>query len=197
MRRFNGPVSPVAGRQRTGLAWSVTRSGPAPGGYSRLHCTHSRCVASVIGSAPGGCSETGWELQRTGAATNRVDITVVSEPEIIEPITALLVAGGVFTAAKFIVDLIDRLRGGLLIDLRPGARSLVARDRAVPFGWAVVVARDGRVKLETHDAPKDAAERLISQLISGVVTSAKDIAKAAKQELGDGKVEDAEDSPAT
>ena len=131
------------------------------------------------------------------AATSRVDVTVVSEPQIVEPITALLVAGGVLTVAKFVVDLIDRLLGGVVIDLRADARSLVARDRAVPYGWAIVVATDGRVKLETHDAPKDAAERLISQIISGVLNSAKDIAKAGKQELGEGKVEDAEASPAT
>jgi hypothetical protein len=103
----------------------------------------------------------------------------------VEPVTAVLVAAGVTAAAKFIVDWWDRLRGGLVIDQRPGRQDDIYRDRDVPFGYIVVFPPDGKtVKIETRDAPKDAAERLLGAVISGGLTTAKEVAEAAKAAVG-------------
>ena len=125
------------------------------------------------------------------ARTTGVDLQILPKPQIIDPFTAVLIAGGVLLVGKFVVDLIDRLRGGVVIELRPNAPPLVRRDRAIPYGWAMVVAADGKsVKIETHDAPKDAAERLLGEIISGALKTSQDIAKAAKEALGAGKVQE-------
>lgn len=121
----------------------------------------------------------------------KVDLEIVAEPQVIEPVTAILVAGGALLVGKFVVDLIDRLRGGVLIDLRPDAKDFIKRRRGVPYGWALIRSADGKeVKIETHDAPKDAAERLLGQIIEGVLKSATEIAKVAREALGDDKVQE-------
>ena len=122
------------------------------------------------------------------ASNKDIDLQVEPQPEIVEPVTAILIGGGVLLAAKFIVDLIEKLKGGVLIDLRPGALSLVRRDRAIPFGWATVIAVDGSVKIEIHDAPKDSTERLLGEIISGSLKTAKEVASAAAKAVGLAKV---------
>jgi hypothetical protein len=130
---------------------------------------------------------TAQELARTG----EIDLQILPKPQIVEPFTLIVVGGALVLTFKFMVDLIERLRGGLVIDLRLDARYLVRRDREVPAGWVVVVATDGRsVKIETHDAPKDTAERLLSQIIDGSMKTSQEIAKAAKEMLGPEKVQD-------
>jgi hypothetical protein len=101
----------------------------------------------------------------------------------------VLVAGGALLVGKFVVDLIDRLRGGVVIDLRPDATNFVSRNRDVPYGWAVVRAAGGTVSINVHDAPKDASERLLGMIIDGVIKSAGEVAEEAVKSLGADKVE--------
>ena len=110
------------------------------------------------------------------------------EPEVIEPVTAMLIAGGVVAVAKFVSDWIERRRGGLVLDLRPGTEHEIRRDPEVPFGFIVVIQSDGAVKIDVKDAPKDAMERLLSQIIDKTFSTAAAIAKAAGKELGDDKI---------
>lgn len=111
------------------------------------------------------------------------------EPEI-APIVAVLVGAGALAGAKFILDWWERRRGGLVIDLRADAADQIYRDKDVPWGYVVHFPADGgEVKVETKDAPKDAVERWISEVISGAFKSATDVAKAAAEALGDDKVE--------
>lgn len=124
------------------------------------------------------------------ARTMRVDLQILPKAQMIDPFTAILIGGGILLTGKFVVDLIDRLRGGVVIDLRPAAHYLVRRDRSLPYGWVVVEAPDGQsVKIETRDAPKDAAERLLSTIINGTLKTAQDVAKNAKEVLGEDKVQ--------
>jgi hypothetical protein len=137
------------------------------------------------------------ELQQAeeAARTARVDLQTEPSPEIIPVVAVVLVAGGALLVGKFVVDLIDRLRGGVVIDLRPDAKDFIRRNREVPYGWAVVRAADGSVSINVHDAPKDASERLLGMIIDGVIKSAADVAKEAAKALGGDKVR--KDSPAT
>jgi hypothetical protein len=123
------------------------------------------------------------------AATAGVEINVVTESgEVelsLEPITAVLVGAGVLAAGKFITDLIDRLRGGVVIDRRSDSIDTLYRDRSLPYGWVVIIPPDGgRVEIDVKDAAKDAQERLLSEVISGVLNTTPMVAAAAQDALG-------------
>ncbi len=107
------------------------------------------------------------------------------------PITAVLIAAGVAVAAKFVADWWERLRGGLVIDMRPDAEDLFRRDRNVPYGIIVILAADGgQVRIESHDMPKDGIQQLLELVISGAYKTVMDIAKVAKKALPDASVEE-------
>ena len=118
----------------------------------------------------------------------QVDFQVEPKSQFVDPVTAVLIGGGALLLGKFVVDLIEQIKGGVLVDLRPGAKALVTRTKEMPYGWVTVIARDGTVKIEVRDAPKDASERLIGQIIEGGLKSAKEVATAAVEALGKGKV---------
>lgn len=88
----------------------------------------------------------------------------------VEPVTAVLVGAAVATSVKFLLDWWDRRRGGLVIDQRPGSADDVHRDADVPYGYLVIYPPDGgTVNVETRDMPKDAMERLLANVLSGVM----------------------------
>jgi len=125
------------------------------------------------------------------ARTTGIDLQILPKPQVVEPFTAILVAGGVVLTVKFVADLIDRFRGGVVVDMRPDAEYFARRDRSLPYGWAVIIAADGKtVKIETRDAPVDAAERLLKAIVDGTLKTSQEIAKAAKDALGAGKVQE-------
>ena len=122
------------------------------------------------------------------ASQLRVDLQEEPQAQFVEPVTAILIGGGALLLGKFIVDLMEKMKGGVLIDLRPTATPLVTRKKDIPYGWATVIAADGSVEIEVHDAPKDAAERLLSEIIEGALKTAKEVAAAATERLGADKV---------
>jgi hypothetical protein len=44
------------------------------------------------------------------ASSKGIDLQVEPRPEVVEPVTAILIGGGVLLAAKFVVDLMERSR---------------------------------------------------------------------------------------
>lgn len=107
---------------------------------------------------------------------------------MIEPVTAILIGVGVLAAAHFIMEWWDRLRGGLIIDQRDGADREVYRDADVPWGWVIVFPKDGdKATIDTKDAPKGSIERLLGEIISGVLGSADAVKAAVKEILGSEK----------
>jgi hypothetical protein len=129
------------------------------------------------------------EAAQGAARAAGIDLEIQPKSQIVDPISIILIATGAVATGKFLVDLIDRLQGGIVVDLRPSARHLIRRDHSLPYGWALVIAVDGTLSVNVHDAPKDAAERLISDILHGVLKSASDISDAASKTLGPGKVE--------
>lgn len=106
------------------------------------------------------------------------------------PVVAILIGAGVIAAAKIITDWWERVRGGLVVDQRPGAADMIYRDADVPFGYVLVFPTDGgSVKVEVKDAPKDAMQAWISEVISGGLKTVSELAKAAKEVAGAGKVD--------
>ncbi len=99
----------------------------------------------------------------------------------IAPVAAVLVAAGVAALATFVMEFWERLRGGLVIDLREGIPDQMYRDGDVPVGLIIIRAEDGSVEVQAKDTPKSAIHQLIESVIGGVFTSASDIAKAATE----------------
>jgi len=122
------------------------------------------------------------------ARAAKVDMEVQPKSQFLDPLSIILISGGVAAIAKFTADLIDRFHGGIVVDLRPSAKQLVRRDKSVPYGWALVIAADGKVEINVHDAPKDALERWVSDIIQGVLKNTKDVAEAAAKTFGKDKV---------
>jgi hypothetical protein len=108
----------------------------------------------------------------------------------IEPITAVVIGAGAALIAKFVADWWERLRGGLVIDLRDNAEDQIYRDRDMPYGYVAIFPADGgSVQLETKDAPKDALHQLLESVISGTFKSLTDITTAATEALEEDDVQ--------
>jgi hypothetical protein len=107
---------------------------------------------------------------------------------LVEPVSCILIAGGVIAAVSYIRDWLDKRKGGLVVDQRPGAEYPIARTRNLPWGYVLVYPPDGgEVKIDTKDAPKDEWERLLTSIISIAEPGAATAGKAVKA-LGAGKV---------
>jgi len=97
-----------------------------------------------------------------------------------EPITTLAVLGTVTIAAKFVLDWWEKRKGGLVLDQRP-EKIEIHRDKALPWGYVVIYAKDGNsVQVDTKDMPKDSLQQFLDSIIGGLVKSASDIAEVAK-----------------
>lgn len=113
-----------------------------------------------------------------------LNFQIQPSPQFLDPFTAALIAGGALLIAKFVREQIQIHKGGLFIDLSHKPIQ-VRRDKEIPYGLVVIVDATGKkVKVETHDAPKDAAERLLGGLFSGALKSADQVSAAAKTALG-------------
>jgi hypothetical protein len=127
------------------------------------------------------------------AAYHRVGLREVTEPkegqlaELVDPVTAVLIAAGVVAVAKLVKDWWSRLRGGLVIDLRPGAKDMFYRDRDVEFGYVMTIAADGKVTVDVKDIP-DAAQSWIEKVLELIGKPASAIADVAKSIVGSDKV---------
>jgi hypothetical protein len=118
-----------------------------------------------------------------------LDMQILPKKQVVDPFTWILIGGAALATAKFINDLVEHSRGGLVVDLGAGEDAKINRNADVPYGWVLIISPDGKhVRIEVHDAPKDAAERLLSEIISGGYKTAADIAKAARNVLPEGSV---------
>jgi len=109
---------------------------------------------------------------------------------VFDPLTAMVVVGGVTSLAHLIVSLIDRWRGGTVVD-QTGGKPDVRRDNNLPLGWMLILAKDGEVRLEAKDIPRDGLERIVEKVlqlgkdagtaaIEAAVNAAKSIAERTR-----------------
>jgi len=113
--------------------------------------------------------------------TSKVDLKTEPKKELIDGISAVLIAGGVLAIGKFVFDFIDRIRGGVVIEVGSDGKVSVRRDKALPLGWAVVETASGTVSIEVHDAPKDSAERILAGIVEGALKTPDEIVELAKK----------------
>jgi hypothetical protein len=79
-------------------------------------------------------------------------------------LSAVLLVGAIFAAAKLVMRVIDEYRGGVQIELNVQP-PVIRRNQALPYGAYVIVAADNTVKIETHDQPGDAIERMTTDIL--------------------------------
>lgn len=69
-----------------------------------------------------------------------------------EPISTItIILFGSVAALGAVQQIIDERKGGLVIDLRPGAPRREHRDRDVKYGLVLVYTADGYVRIEVHE----------------------------------------------
>lgn len=106
-----------------------------------------------------------------------------------EPITTLtlLITGSVL-AVGALSSLIERHKGGQVIDLRSGAPKPLYRDKGVVYGLVIVLANDGTVTVEVKQ-PKEMFDQVVEVLgktLLGLGKASIDtIAGAASVAVGD------------
>lgn len=105
---------------------------------------------------------------------------------LVDPVSAAIIVGAVLAGAQLVIRLWREWRGGTILDVSKKPVE-VKRTRALDYGFFVIIASDGSVKIEAKDEPKTALERLVSDVL-GLATGAKaaDIKALADKALGDG-----------
>lgn len=83
--------------------------------------------------------------------------------QALDPITAVIVIGGVYAITHLIMSVMDRYKGGTVINLAE-PQPTVRRGQEIPLGWLVVIGKDGKVSLETGEIPQDGLERIVENI---------------------------------
>jgi hypothetical protein len=107
-------------------------------------------------------------------------IEIVSEGEGIEPITIIAVIGGAAFVGGMVDYIIEKRKGGHVIDLREGATKRESRSKDVEYGLVVVYAADGKVRVLVKK-PKSYFHEVIDKVIDAV----KDIATGTVEAASD------------
>ncbi|MTD47641.1 hypothetical protein GKE82_26365 [Conexibacter sp. W3-3-2] len=108
--------------------------------------------------------------------------------EHLDPLTAAVVFGGAALLGNFLVRLWREIEGGTVIDLTKDPVQ-INRSRDLAYGYFLVVAKDGSVKVEAKDEPETALERLTTAVLKLPVDAAASAVKAAiEAAAGDAKV---------
>lgn len=84
----------------------------------------------------------------------------------VDPTTLLaIVTGGVALVALTIERWRERRQGGQVIDLRPGTKDVLYRDRGVLFGYVVIMLADGRVEVHLKE-PINHLAAVVQQVVA-------------------------------
>lgn len=97
----------------------------------------------------------------------------------LDPITGTtLLLIGTTAAVGAVVYMLERRKGGQVIDLRPGVTDLLYRDKSLMYGLVVIITADGSVSVEVKE-PKGLLGQVVSELISATAEIAGDITTEA------------------
>ncbi len=126
------------------------------------------------------------EVKRLAAA-NGVDVEEIQQ-EGFTGVEILLVILGTASAVTLTIDAIERLKGGQVIDMRPGAVRMAYRTRDVMYGLVIIIGVDGSLTLEVKE-PTTMFATVVEAVQKVVVDLAKDsvkaIADAVREAVGD------------
>jgi hypothetical protein len=121
------------------------------------------------------------------AVDNDTQLEII-EQEGFTGLEVLAVISGTVSAVAFVMDAIDRRKGGQIFDLRPGAARLAYRTPDVMYGLVAIIRVDGSLKLEVKE-PKTMFANVIAAvqktLVGGANIPLKDLGSALHEQLGD------------
>ena len=125
---------------------------------------------------------------RAWAAEHGVAVETV-ETRALEPVSAVtLLLLGSALAVSAVAQLVDRSKGGQVIDLQPGSPRMVYRSRDVTYGLIVIIALDGTVKVDVKE-PKGMFGQVVDSITEVVAELGKSgidaIGTAVKAQVGD------------
>ena len=108
------------------------------------------------------------EYAKSVATKHGVTIEADTEDGLLDPgtLTVLLMGGSL--AVSTVVYLLDKRRGGQIIDLRPNADPIARRDKGLQFGLVTLIAPDGQV-LVTVKEPRGMYGQVLDTLRSTIV----------------------------
>ncbi len=116
----------------------------------------------------------GLDYQRVGARSG----DIASSDEQLVDDSVFVITARATVGAQFIKDWWAERDGGMVIDQRAGASADIYRDVRERYGHVIVFPVDGgSVKVSVEEAPKDAVERWISEVVSRAHRSADDISR--------------------
>ena len=122
------------------------------------------------------------------ARENGIEIEDVTT-RALEPVTAVsLVLVGSALAVGSVLDFIDRLKGGQVVDLRPDSQRQAYRSKDLAYGLVLIMTADGRIAVEVRE-PRGVFGQVLDT-IRGVIGDAVGqpagtIEAALRQALGD------------
>ena len=106
------------------------------------------------------------------AADNGVDVEEIQQEDF-TGVEILLVIFGVGSAVALTIDAIERLKGGQVIDMRPGAVRMAYRTRDLMYGLVIIIGVDGSLTLEVKE-PTTMFATVVEAVQKVVVELAKD-----------------------
>jgi hypothetical protein len=121
------------------------------------------------------------------AASHGVQVEEIAQPgfEPVTTITLILIGGSLAVAS--VMAIIERRKGGQVIDLRPGAPKVLYRDKDVVYGLVIILAQDGTVRVEVKQ-PKELFAQVVEALcktLLGLASPTVDaVAGAARAVVG-------------
>lgn len=116
------------------------------------------------------------------AAEQGVQLEEVDDggPRELAPVAVIMIVVGASAAVSIALLLLNELRGGTYIDLRPGADPVVRRSRDLAFGQIVTILADGsgtKTEIAKPDGPLKESLTILSQVITGTVEKVLAVAK--------------------
>jgi hypothetical protein len=106
-----------------------------------------------------------------------------SAASMFDPFTALLILGGVIAGAMLVMRLVNEWRGGVIVNVK-GDPVKVSRHKELPYGFFLIVAKNGDVRVEAPKEPEDRLERMLKAVLELIVPSAEDVKAVVEKHLG-------------
>lgn len=119
-----------------------------------------------------------------------LDVTFEDQLDNVDPVTGAIIIAGALVAGKFLIRVWREIQGGTVVDLTKSPVD-VSRSRGLPYGFFMLIAKDGSVQIDPKDEPTDALERMVTAVLNlGIDATVEALKKAIGDELtGTGGVE--------
>ena len=89
----------------------------------------------------------------------------------------IVMIGAAIAAGKFVIRLWREFKGGTIVDMTKKPPD-VRRDGDLDYGYFMIIAEDGNVTIEAKDEPKDAMERMVTDVLKVAADATVDAVKA-------------------